>query len=251
MPAHQRFCYLPPADDVWRDRVLEVFEGNFTFDQSWMQTYQGCCVLRNLRSRGGELPPCFPGGGPAAVAWLQRNTRRHVPLRVPIYSDALFQSFLCGSMRVKKAWLRHDNVDRRSGLTVQQFIDEYEVPNRPVVITDVATAWPAVGKWSADYLSKVHGHVTFRCGAVDMVLNDFLTYLDGCHDDRCGGRSFCLPVLVSTPLPSLPLDCIRTPRLNVPPHIAAQHDIHPAAYSASAAVQATVPVRLPLRREVS
>ena len=28
---------------------------------------------------------------------------------------------------------------RRSGLTVEQFIAEYEVPNRPVVITDVVS----------------------------------------------------------------------------------------------------------------
>jgi hypothetical protein len=38
----------------------------------------------------------------------------------------------------------HLEVPRRSGLTVNEFIEEYVKPNKPVILTDVVTQWPAV-----------------------------------------------------------------------------------------------------------
>lgn len=38
----------------------------------------------------------------------------------------------------------HLQVPRRSGLTVNEFIEEYVKPNKPVILTDVVTQWPAV-----------------------------------------------------------------------------------------------------------
>jgi hypothetical protein len=41
---------------------------------------------------------------------------------------------------------------RRSGLSVEAFIAEYELPNRPVILTDIADKWPARKKWTRPYL---------------------------------------------------------------------------------------------------
>jgi hypothetical protein len=38
------------------------------------------------------------------------------------------------------------------------FYGEYVVPRRPVVLRGVASDWPAVRKWTPDYLKKVVGH---------------------------------------------------------------------------------------------
>ena len=91
---------------------------------------------------------------------------------------------------------------RRDNLSVADFIAEYEGPNVPVIITDVATKWPAMSKWTVESLSASHGHETFRCGAVDMVFNDFVSYLEGCKDDRCAPPprvSLCFLFVISLP----------------------------------------------------
>ena len=72
----------------------------------------------------------------------------------------------------------------RPGLTLADFIAEYEEPNLPVVIPDASAGWPALSRWTVEALSQAHGHDVFRCGAVDMVFNDFVAYLGGCRDDR-------------------------------------------------------------------
>jgi hypothetical protein len=54
---------------------------------------------------------------------------------------------------------------------VQEFVEQYERRNRPVVITDVVTKWPAFHAWSKENLLKRHGQTKFRVSAtVDMTL---------------------------------------------------------------------------------
>ena len=47
-----------------------------------------------------------------------------------------------------------EDVDRRSGLTLEQFQREYEIPNRPVILTDVVGKWPAMRKWNRAFLER-------------------------------------------------------------------------------------------------
>ena len=53
-------------------------------------------------------------------------------------------------------------VERRSGLSRRRFRDEYERPLRPVVLTDVATAWPALRKWTPELLKTNYGHLQVK-----------------------------------------------------------------------------------------
>lgn len=46
------------------------------------------------------------------------------------------------------------DIDRRSGLTVEEFITEYFIPNKPVVLTDVVTEWPAYKNWNKEALNE-------------------------------------------------------------------------------------------------
>ncbi len=50
-------------------------------------------------------------------------------------------------------------IDRRSSLTREEFAEEYLKPKRPVVLTDLAADWPAIRKWTFDYLIEHHGHL--------------------------------------------------------------------------------------------
>jgi hypothetical protein len=43
-------------------------------------------------------------------------------------------------MAIDPAWLETDNIERRSGLSLAEFREQYELPNKPVILTDVVGA---------------------------------------------------------------------------------------------------------------
>jgi hypothetical protein len=99
-------------EDLWRALVLKEFKGKFDFTKSWRETY--------CRQKGGQ------------------TYKGHHPIKVDgFFSDILYQPWLCSSLGLDPSWLSVDNVERRSNLSRQEFIDSYERKNRPVVITDV------------------------------------------------------------------------------------------------------------------
>ncbi len=55
-------------------------------------------------------------------------------------------------------------VDRRTHLSVEEFRREYAKPNRPVVIEDALSGWPALGKWTPEFFARNYPDktVTFR-----------------------------------------------------------------------------------------
>ncbi len=50
-------------------------------------------------------------------------------------------------------------VDRRSGLSRDEFVDGYYATSIPVVLTDVTRAWPALSRWSPAYFKERFGDV--------------------------------------------------------------------------------------------
>lgn len=59
-------------------------------------------------------------------------------------------------------------IEKRSGLTPEEFRKQYLLPSRPVVFRDLAADWPATDKWTFDYLKKNYGHLK-----VPLFGNDF------------------------------------------------------------------------------
>lgn len=60
----------------------------------------------------------------------------------------------------------YDRIERVSGLSSEAFHRDYYALNRPVIITDVASQWPAVSKWNLDFLSEHFGGaaITYQHG---------------------------------------------------------------------------------------
>jgi ribosomal protein L16 Arg81 hydroxylase len=48
-------------------------------------------------------------------------------------------------------------VERRSGVSSEEFLEEYYSANLPVVLTDVCDKWPARRRWTPEYLLRVLG----------------------------------------------------------------------------------------------
>ena len=100
------------------------------------------------------------------------------------YSDYLFQSWLCASLNMKSEWLARDNIPRCANLSRLDFIRDFEEPNRPVIITDAISGWPAMKRWDRPYLLEHAGHIPFATGPVDMTLERFYNYADSVEEER-------------------------------------------------------------------
>lgn len=59
-------------------------------------------------------------------------------------------------------------VERRTGLTREEFEREYQATNTPVIFTDLAKDWPATEKWTFEWLKSNYGHLE-----VPLYDNDF------------------------------------------------------------------------------
>ncbi|KAI8813943.1 hypothetical protein BJ742DRAFT_734809 [Cladochytrium replicatum] len=153
------YCFVV-ADDVWRTLTIRDFgdSGGFApFAGTWRRTYAITHLSRNSLS---EDVPHFP-------SISVRN----------FYSDHLFAAWRCTSIPLEDVCdPSHENIERRSKLSLDEFISQYAEQNKPVVITDVVTEWPAFKKWTDQFLVSEYGGVQFRAEAVDLTLKDYFTY---------------------------------------------------------------------------
>jgi len=49
-------------------------------------------------------------------------------------------------------------IDKRENLSREEFLREYVLKNRPVVLKDAARQWKALSKWTPDYFRQQYGH---------------------------------------------------------------------------------------------
>jgi hypothetical protein len=53
-------------------------------------------------------------------------------------------------------------IERRAGLSSDEFLDRYYAANRPVILTGEMSGWPALAKWTPDYLKRAVGAKTIE-----------------------------------------------------------------------------------------
>jgi hypothetical protein len=82
-------------------------------------------------------------------------------------------------------------VDRRSNLSYLEFVEQYERPNRPVIITDIAKDWPASFKWQQQNFVEHYGETLFNinCRSTKgyrfrMKIFDFFAYCEHCNCEK-------------------------------------------------------------------
>ncbi|KAL3623459.1 Arginine-specific demethylase jmj22 [Castilleja foliolosa] len=151
------FCSHEP---LWRNLVLESCENGFLFNGSWKNTFISSVC---------ENPLKFDS----------------FTIRVrDFYSDYLFQSWLCANLEMKPEWLERDNIVRKKGISVDEFISKFEEPNKPVLLEGCLGNWAALKKWDRDYLVKICGDAKFSIGPVHMNLKDYFRYSDQVREER-------------------------------------------------------------------
>eukprot|EP00803_Ostreobium_quekettii_P005108 evm.model.scf_611.4 EVM.evm.TU.scf_611.4 scf_611:63945-73681(+) len=145
------YCFAM-HEEIWRQLVLQDLDGRFKFWSCWRTTY---LMLNNIGYKATGRPPLKVQG---------------------FYSDLLYQPWFCSQVEMDPEWLRTENVERCSGLCVNKFRKVYEIPNRPVILTDVVTLWPAFQKWDNKYLCSAFGDAPVVAGGYNMQLEDYLEY---------------------------------------------------------------------------
>lgn len=147
------FYVLANYDELWKYLTVETFQGDWRFVETWKQTF----IARY------------------APAWPLLGRERPIKVKY-FYSTLLHHSWCLLTCDLTK-WTRVDNIDRRSGLSIEQFIAEYEIPNKPVVLTDVVPNWPCYKKWSKDGMIKEYGDMDVNINqGISMKLKDYFTY---------------------------------------------------------------------------
>ncbi|KAK5827439.1 putative histone arginine demethylase, partial [Linnemannia elongata] len=162
--ATSRVLYgLTHLDEMWKNFTIERFKGDWVWqDDTWRATF-------------------LKRSDPKYDTSMILKNRDQMKLK-GFYSDVLFQSFYCAAIGMEP-YTAVENIDRRSGLSLEDFIQEYEQPGKPVIITDGAKHWPAMTKWSTEYFLKTWPDAVLRAESVDVKVENYFKYAQGTKDE--------------------------------------------------------------------
>jgi hypothetical protein len=95
-----------------------------------------------------------------------------------LFSDLLFKSWLCSAADVDPKWLAVNTIERRSAKTfcVADFVREFESANKPVIISDCISQWPAASKWTPEHLIATCGDASFDAGGFSLSMAQYFRY---------------------------------------------------------------------------
>ncbi|PRP78260.1 hypothetical protein PROFUN_13870 [Planoprotostelium fungivorum] len=145
------FYIFAQTDSLWKPMTLEAFEGDFCYRGSWKKTFS--CETLKRKNKNEQ------------VILANINLK-------DFYSDVLYNQWYCSTVDLSP-WATYENIERRSNLSLEEFIEKYEKPNRPVIITDIVPTT----QWTKENMLKNYGDTKFKTDqGVSMTLRDYFQY---------------------------------------------------------------------------
>jgi hypothetical protein len=69
------------------------------------------------------------------------------------------ESMVRNQQKLRELAPDYQTVEKRSRVSRDEFFERYAIGSRPVVLTDLARDWPAMTRWSPQYLKEHFGHL--------------------------------------------------------------------------------------------
>jgi hypothetical protein len=169
-------------EPLWQDLYLHHLADHprlpLNFGESWIDAARNISLLKcsatpRIASQGEDMP--YEHG---------TNATRYDGKRYTFFSDALHRPWQCATAEIDPTWLEVDNVKRHSAseLSVEDFVQNFEKPCVPVVLTQGTEGWAAGSKWSKYFgtaalegaQDKDMEPALCRVGPLDMKLGEYL-----------------------------------------------------------------------------
>lgn len=138
--------------DLWRDLTLRKFHGSVDFDYTWKDTFAKMTTALINEKPGREIVKYFP----------------HKPIKMSnIFCNVLHRSWTCHTCDLEYAcpgFYNQCEIPRRDALsmTSEEFVNEYEKINKPVIIKNATNDWKSMKSWNSIYLSNKCNNNKFR-----------------------------------------------------------------------------------------
>lgn len=141
--------------------------GNFTFKGTWKRT----CLLSRKKL----------------------VDRSHFQLSLEGFSSKfLFSRWYRGNVSIEKfSTYVPSHVDKRSNLSLQEFINDYESKSKPVILQGVISKWKSNKLWQPQEFLKKYGNCLFKTNGTDedghcfkLTFSDYYQYAITNHDDK-------------------------------------------------------------------
>ena len=85
--------------------------------------------------------------------------------------------------------MNYQPVERRQALTHEQFLADFAKPEKPVIVSDLTSDWPAQKLWTFDYFRQHYGHLQVQVKRearpgppLDLTMADYIDYLETTRD---------------------------------------------------------------------
>lgn len=150
-------------EEFYKAAVLDQTRGHFAYQGSWRLTY----IYQYTLDKHGLN---------TAEQVVKHQLCLQLPLINGFYSDTLFASYYCSSLDLRQ-FDGDENVDRIdiTDYDEARLLRDYLIPNRPVVMTGVVNKWKAA-QWNENSLEQEFGSVSFKVGAYEMTMKEYLQY---------------------------------------------------------------------------
>lgn len=176
------------TSDLWRDLYLRRFNSKpIHFIKCWKDTYvlEHIDSLYKTKQQDGTLDE-------KRVPIHDRNRYIHHPIKVNgMFSDLLHRLWACHTFDLSSLCpgiFKHSDkisiprIDYNS-TSVDDFIQNYELLNRPVVITNACNNWMALTKWTNEFLIQECQNARFRATsatapeAASFTMDEYVQYM--------------------------------------------------------------------------